>query len=140
MLNKSLTFSRVDSAKFFKTLNGRVNEYFKSNNLKRTGNWQLWLKTIVMFLIFLVPYFLMMTIDLPGWVQILFTIVMGIGMAGVGMNVMHDGNHGSFSNKSWVNKMMGSSIYNWQEMFITGKFNTMFYITHTQIFTDMTKI
>jgi linoleoyl-CoA desaturase len=32
---------------------------------------------------------------------------MGIGMAGVGMNVMHDGNHGSYSNKtgsinSWV--------------------------------------
>ena len=44
MLNKTLTFSRVDSAKFFKTLNGRVNDYFKTNNLKRTGNWQLWLK------------------------------------------------------------------------------------------------
>ena len=36
MLNKTLTFSRVDSAKFFKTLNGRVNDYFKVNNLKRT--------------------------------------------------------------------------------------------------------
>ena len=32
-------------------------------------------------------------------------------MAGVGMNVMHDGNHGSFSNKEWVNSLMGSSIY-----------------------------
>ena len=36
---------------------------------------------------------------------------MGIGMAGVGMNVMHDGNHGSFSKYPWVNKFMGSSIY-----------------------------
>ncbi len=36
---------------------------------------------------------------------------MGVGMAGVGMNVMHDGNHGSYSNKKWVNKLMGSSIY-----------------------------
>ena len=42
-------------------------------------------------------------------------------MAGVGMNIMHDGNHGSFSSKRWVNKLMGSSIYvlagnayNWQ--------------------------
>ena len=32
-------------------------------------------------------------------------------MAGVGMNVMHDGNHGSFSKKKWINKLMGSSIY-----------------------------
>ena len=38
-------------------------------------------------------------------------MLMGIGMAGVGMNVMHDGNHGSFSKYSWVNKLMGSSIY-----------------------------
>jgi linoleoyl-CoA desaturase len=44
---------------------------------------------------------------------------MGIGMAGVGMNVMHDGNHGSYSN--WINKFMGGTIYilagnvhNWQ--------------------------
>ena len=32
-------------------------------------------------------------------------------MAGVGMNVMHDGNHGSFSKYDWVNKIMGGSIY-----------------------------
>ena len=74
MLNKTLTFSRVDSAKFFKTLNGRVNDYFKTNNLKRTGNWQLWLKTIVLFSIFLVPYFVMLTVEISGWMQILFTL------------------------------------------------------------------
>ena len=38
-------------------------------------------------------------------------VVTGIGMAGVGMNVMHDSNHESFSSKKWVNKLMGSSIY-----------------------------
>ena len=32
-------------------------------------------------------------------------------MAGVGMNVMHDGNHGSFSKYKWINKIMGGSIY-----------------------------
>ena len=111
MKSTVLKFSRKDPKKFFKTLNSRVNSYFKENNLKRTGNWQLWLKTIVMFCIFLVPYFLILTIDMPGWLQILFTVIMGVGMAGVGMNVMHDGNHGSFSNKSWINNLMGSSIY-----------------------------
>ena len=111
MTKPTITFSRKDSAKFFKTLNRRVNMYFKENKLKRSGNWKLWVKTIVMFSIFLVPYFLILTIDMPGWLQILFTAVMGVGMAGVGMNVMHDGNHGSFSNKSWVNNIMGGSIY-----------------------------
>ena len=96
MNNITLKFSRKDPANFFRTLNSRVNNYFKENNIKRTGNWQLWMKTIVMFSIFLVPYFLILTIEMSGWLQILFTVVMGIGMAGVGMNVMHDGNHGAF--------------------------------------------
>lgn len=115
------TFSKQDSLKFFRTLNTRVNKYFKENNIKKTGNWQLHLKTIVMFSLFLVPYFFLISMEMPIWLYLLLNIVIGIGMAGVGMNVMHDGNHGSYSGKSWVNKIMGGSIYilagnvyNWQ--------------------------
>ncbi|MGR7813280.1 fatty acid desaturase family protein [Lacinutrix undariae] len=112
MTKQTLSFSRTDSAKFFRTLNKRVNDYFKDNNIKRTGNWKIWVKTAVMFTLFLLPYFLILTIStIPGWLQLIFTVIMGIGMAGVGMNVMHDGNHGAFSNKEWVNRLMGSSIY-----------------------------
>ena len=32
----TINFSRVDNAKFFKTLNKRVNDYFKENKLKKT--------------------------------------------------------------------------------------------------------
>jgi linoleoyl-CoA desaturase len=74
-----------------------------------------------MFAVFLAPYFLILLLDMPFWVHLLLTIVIGIGMAGVGMNVMHDGNHGSYSNINWINKFMGGSIYilagnvyNWQ--------------------------
>jgi linoleoyl-CoA desaturase len=115
------TFSTKDPLKFFRTLNSRVNNYFKENNIKKTGNWKLHLKTIVMFAIFLTPYFFLLSMDMPFWVYLLLNIVIGIGMAGVGMNVMHDGNHGSYSTKSWLNKFMGGSIYilagnvyNWQ--------------------------
>ena len=111
MSNISVKFSRVDSTKFFRTLNKRINDYFKENKLKKTGNWKLYLKTIVMFSIFLTPYFLILTVEMSQWLQLLLTIVIGVGMAGVGMNVMHDGNHGSFSSKKWVNTLMGSSIY-----------------------------
>jgi linoleoyl-CoA desaturase len=115
------TFSTKDTLKFFRTLNSRVNSYFKENNIKKTGNWKLHLKTIVMFAIFLAPYFFLLAMDMPFWVYLLLNIVIGVGMAGVGMNVMHDGNHGSYSSKSWLNKFMGGSIYilagnvyNWQ--------------------------
>ena len=121
MKKPQVKFSRKDPAQFFKTLNQRVNSYFKENNIQKTGNWSLHLKTLVMFTLFLAPYFLILTLNLPNWANFLLTVVMGVGMAGVGMNVMHDGNHGAYSNKKWVNKLMGSSIYilagnvyNWQ--------------------------
>ncbi|BCY27432.1 fatty acid desaturase [Flavobacterium okayamense] len=114
-------FAKRDNANFFRTLNKRVNEYFKENNIKKTGNWKLHLKTIVMFSLFLAPYFFLVAMDMPFWVYLLLNVVIGIGMAGVGMNVMHDGNHGSYSEKNWINKIMGGSIYilagnvyNWQ--------------------------
>ena len=111
MIKPKLKFPRKDATNFFRILNSRVNSYFKDNNIKRTGNWKIWLKTIIMFTLFFVPYIFILTLSMPGWLQILLTFVMGVGMAGVGMNVMHDGNHESFSKKSWVNKLMGSSIY-----------------------------
>ena len=111
MIKPTLKFPRKDPTNFFRILNSRVNSYFKDNNIKRTGNWKIWLKTIIMFTLFFVPYIFILTLSMPGWLQILLTFVMGVGMAGVGMNVMHDGNHESFSKKSWVNKLMGSSIY-----------------------------
>jgi linoleoyl-CoA desaturase len=121
MNNTAPTFAKQDNLKFFRTLNSRVNSYFKENNIEKTGNWKIHLKTVILFTVFLVPYFLILTLDMPFWAHLLLTIVMGIGMAGIGMNVMHDANHGSYSNKSWVNKIMGGTIYvlagnvhNWQ--------------------------
>ncbi len=115
------TFAKLDDLKFFRTLNSRVNSYFKDNNIKKTGNWKLHLKAVILFTVFLTPYFLILTLSMPFLVQLLLSIVMGVGMAGIGMNVMHDGNHGSYSNKSWINKLMGGTIYvlagnvhNWQ--------------------------
>ena len=121
-MNRTIpTFSKTDSLKFFRTLNSRVNNYFKENNIKKTGNWKIHLKTVILFTVFLTPYFLILTLDLPLWLHLLLSIVIGIGMAGIGMNVMHDGNHGSYSDKSWINKFMGGTIYilagnvhNWQ--------------------------
>ena len=118
---KAPTFSRLDKAQFFKTLNKRVNEYFKEKNIEKTGNWKLHLKTFIMFALFFVPFFVIFFIEVPTLVYLLASVVIGIGMAGVGMNVMHDGNHGSYSSKTWLNKIMGGSIYilagnvyNWQ--------------------------
>lgn len=118
---KSIKFSNIDKAKFFRILNKKVNTYFKENNIKKTGNSFLYFKAFTMFALFLTPLAVLLTVPLPVWAQLLMVVTIGIGMAGVGMNVMHDANHGAFSSREWVNKLMGSSIYilagnvyNWQ--------------------------
>lgn len=121
MEEKVLNFSRIDKAKFFRTLNKRVNSYFKENNIKKTGNGKLYFKTAIVLTLFILPIVLMYFIKMPLWLMLLLCVVVGFGMAGVGMNVMHDSIHESFSSKKWVNKIFGSTIYvmagnvyNWQ--------------------------
>lgn len=115
-MNKIISFPR--EVKLFRELQKEANEYFKKNKLKKTGDIRLYLKAFLMFCIFLVPlvslYFLS-TFSLS-YIYIFLSclvlgIVCGVGMSGVGMNVMHDANHGVFSSLSWVNKFFGASIY-----------------------------
>ncbi len=107
----NIRFSKTNNAEFFRTLNSRVNEYFQQNNITKYGNWKLYLKSVVVFAIFLTPYFLIISNMFNEWMMLLLTIVTGAGMSFVGMCVMHDGNHGSFSRRRWINNLMGSSIY-----------------------------
>ena len=117
----NVLFSKVDKTHFFRTLNKRVNKFFKERNLKKTGDWKLYSKAIFMFSLLVVPFVIILTANLATWINICLLILIGISVAGVGMNIMHDGNHESFSSKKWVNKLMGGSIYllsgnvyNWQ--------------------------
>lgn len=121
MDQSKIRFNRGNTPAFFKTLNKRVNSYFKEHNLKKTGDFRLHVKTMVMVSLFVIPYFVILLTEIPAWSMLLLCIVMGVGMAGIGMNVMHDGNHDSYSDKKWVNKIMGGSmyflagnVYNWQ--------------------------
>ncbi len=107
---------------FFTTLNQRVNSYFKSNNISRNANLSMVIKTIAMFALYFVPYGLMIS----GLTPSLFfyyglNLMMGIGLAGIGMSVMHDANHGAYSSKPWVNNLLGYSLnlvggnaFNWK--------------------------
>ncbi|HEY5823721.1 MAG TPA: acyl-CoA desaturase, partial [Cyclobacteriaceae bacterium] len=96
---------------FVATLNERVIGYFKANNISRQGNYEMVIKTIFMFLLYLVPYFLVLTstITATPWL-LLMAILMGFGSAGIGLSVMHDANHGAYAKKAWVNDLIGYSV------------------------------
>lgn len=109
-MKPAIKYINKDQAKFFSTLRKRVDGYFKENNLSKFGSKRLAFKAIGILSLYFVPYFLIVFDFLPVWTMLLLAAFMGVGMAGVGMSVMHDGNHGSFSSKGWVNRLVGSSI------------------------------
>ena len=72
MKTNTIRFSNIDKTKFFRTLNKKVNAYFKENNIKKTGNYKLFFKAFLMFALFLIPLIFLFTVDnLSGWTQAL---------------------------------------------------------------------
>ena len=99
------------NAQFFSTLRSRIDEYFKENNIKPTGNWKLYLKTIIFTMIMLGSYlYLVAFTPDQAWLQLILCTILGMSFAAIGFNVMHDGAHGSYSTKPWVNKIMANSL------------------------------
>ena len=95
---------------FFDELKKKVDNYFATNNLKQTGNFRLYSKTTILFLSFGVIFWLLVFVPMPIWLSVILCSLFGINLAAIGFNVMHDGAHGSFSSKTWVNEIMGHSL------------------------------
>lgn len=108
---KNLKFKK-DKQEFVIELRSAVKKYFDDKGIEKHGGLEIILKTILMTLVYFVPFGLM----LSGTINSIFTVmicwvIMGLGMSGLGLATMHDANHGSFSGYRWVNKIFGNSLY-----------------------------
>ena len=99
----------------------RVRDYFKENDISIYGNYTMYLKSFVILCIYIVPFVILLTTPVSAWTALGLAIIMGIGEAGVGMSIMHDGVHHAYSSKKWVNDLasstmflLGSNIFNWK--------------------------
>lgn len=85
-----------------------------------SGNTHLYTKAVVLIASFLFLY-VHLVFFTPGifW-SILECVLLGVVVAGIGFNIMHDGAHGSFSEHKWLNKaaaftlnVLGGSSFMW---------------------------
>jgi linoleoyl-CoA desaturase len=104
-----IKFSKTHNEDFYKTLRKRVLEYFKDQNKSRFANTNMVLKTIFMCALYLVPFTFVFLSD-SVWINLILWSVMGFGMAGIGLSIMHDANHGAYSKHQWINKTLGHII------------------------------
>lgn len=96
---------------FGRTVRDRVNAHFKECGTHTKADGRLVPKVIILMTLFLAPLAVILLVPMSAWVALGLVLLMGIGMAGVGMAVMHDGLHGASSTKPWVNDVLGGTMY-----------------------------
>jgi linoleoyl-CoA desaturase len=112
-----------------------VNAYFETKQLSRFGNFSMVSKTVFMLSLLLIPFAIIYSggINHVGGLWFMF-ILSGFGTAGVGMGVMHDAQHGSYSRHSWINRWVGYSIN------LLGASHRMWQIQHNVLHHGFTNI
>lgn len=116
----SLTFTNNKNL-FFRTLKKKVDAYFTSGNIQPRGNRKLYLKSGLQLATALGLY-LSLVIFSPGLVvSFILYGLLGLNLAVLGFNIMHEGGHSSFSNNKWLNKasgyflnVLGGNSYFWK--------------------------
>jgi linoleoyl-CoA desaturase len=96
---------------FIMALRKNVNQYFKENNISTKANASMVLKTVTMISCYLLPFIAVLIIPMEPWTAFVLTLLMGVGLAGIGMSVMHDACHGAYSKKQWINDLLGGTLY-----------------------------
>jgi linoleoyl-CoA desaturase len=123
-LKGKVKFVNKDKSLFFPTLRKRVDAYFTDNNLPKTGNSRILTKSIILLLLYLVPFALLLALTPGLGVSLLLWVIMGVGVAGIAMSVMHDANHGAFSKSKTLNYLMAHSVTCWVPLLSTGSCST----------------
>ncbi len=123
MAQSKIRFVEKDKEKklFFRTLKRRVDQYFRENDVSPYANGEMIVKTVIMIGLYVVPFLAILLLNPPFGIAVALWGIMGLGIAGIGMCVMHDACHGAYSKHEWVNRllgyslnMVGGSTFNWR--------------------------
>ncbi len=103
-------FLNVKGSTFHQELKRRVSNYFTETKKPATGNFGLYFKAILFWVVYIALYVHVVFYTPTAWLAIIECFFMGGLTAAIGFNVMHDGGHGSFSNSKFWNKIAAFSV------------------------------
>lgn len=116
-----ITFDNRNN-KFYQSLKVSVDEYFAAKQVEKTGDWRLYIKTILLIGGLVGIYFVLLFSKIPTVPALLLCGVFGFLSACIGFAVMHDANHGSYSSSTRLNdfiglsaNFLGASSYFWKQ-------------------------
>jgi linoleoyl-CoA desaturase len=105
-------FAPKGNESFYDVVKTRVNDYFRTNDISPYSNTTMYIKTAAMLSMYFVPYLLIVT-GVSSFSLLLYYalwVLMGLGIVGIGTSVMHDSNHGAYTENKAVNHFLGSVL------------------------------
>lgn len=100
--SEKVAFTCSNSSVFLE-LKKRTKEYFAQSGLEQTGDKGMFAKAAFFLVTYIACFAVVVFMHHPGWLALLLCAYLGLAAAAIGFNLMHDGAHGSFSNKQWLN-------------------------------------
>ena len=107
---QKIKFINKNKTHFYNTLKDRVDNYFAENHISKNANITMVSKTVVMLLLYFVPLIIIYSQLLGLLGMWLCSAIMGIGLAGIGMGIMHDANHDAYSSNITLNKIIAFAL------------------------------
>ena len=106
---KKVQFNYTDHT-FSDAVKRGVADYFLKNKINKCGNWELYAKTLLYIPLAIGIYFWILFGHYSGFTGVLLYIALGTSFSMIAVNIMHDACHGSYSDKQWVNNLVGLTM------------------------------
>lgn len=105
----------------------RVADYFATKGISQGANAPMLLKSVVLLTVTFGSYALILSNRCSPWQMLGLSVLMGLGVAGIGFGIAHDALHGAYSSCAWMNKLFGLTFE------LIGANGYMWKITHNVI-------
>ena len=105
-------FAPKGEPSFYDAVRANVAAYFEDNHIPEHGNRKMYIKTAAMLSMYFLPLVAICTGVVAGHLLLFYALwlLMGAGLVGIGVAVMHDSNHGSYATSKRVNNMLGNLL------------------------------
>jgi linoleoyl-CoA desaturase len=108
--DRKVVATYLPKTEFCRQVQERVDGYFASTGRSRRDVPRMYLKTAVMLAWLGAAYYALVFVAADATSVVTYAVLLGLAMAGVGFNIQHDGNHGAYSERAWINKAMALSL------------------------------
>jgi len=115
-----------------------VERLFSNTKKKKVGGMKIKIKTLIFYTILITGLYVLYVhgATLPWWqVLLIYTLICAPMGAFIGMNTMHEGSHGTFSSKKWLN-----SVATWSNVLFVGGLPINWKVEHVDLHHPFTNI